>query len=136
MEQYHKRLLGVEFTVSLKGRRAIVKLGRKYNVAMAADKSSAQALAEELNLTVRHHRNRISEALDLLEKRCEQLNIFSKENENGAERRSAGSAGLVSDTVGKSEAGGESAGGFLDGAESGDINAQHGAVDPNRSENG
>jgi hypothetical protein len=85
LEQYHKALGDVSFTVAIKGPSITVKLGRKYNICRCPDKESAEILTESLTAVVKSNREKINQILSLLSDRCEQLKLqlFPKEAENG-----------------------------------------------------
>jgi hypothetical protein len=77
IEMYNKRLNGICFTVALsKSGTVTVRLGKKYSVAVAPNKGTAEIFCETLNLAINRERERISAVLEHIAARCEQLNFL------------------------------------------------------------
>jgi hypothetical protein len=101
LERYSKALGDVSFTVSIKGKQVMVKLGKKYNLCACPDKDSAMILAESLATTVQTKRGQVEEVLMLLGQRCEQLSLpLFKGVGNASERDGNQPEGQLSDTTG------------------------------------
>lgn len=105
LERYSKALGDVSFTVSIKGKQAMVKLGKKYNLCACPDKDSAVILSESLITTVHNKQEQVEEVLRLLGQRCEQLSLpLFKGYENGKiEGNGDQPEGFVSDPTGATE---------------------------------
>jgi hypothetical protein len=81
--RYKKVLNGIQFVVSMNGDTATVRLGKRFRVAVAPDKPTAEILAESLNVTIKNHAARIDEIFQLLELKCEQLSLNLTQTEDG-----------------------------------------------------
>jgi hypothetical protein len=100
LERYSKALGDVSFTVSIKGKTVMVKLGKKYNLCACPDKDSATILSEALTSTVRTKQGQVEEVLNLLGQRCEQLSLpLFKGDVNAPERDGNQPEGFVSDSI-------------------------------------
>ena len=99
LEKYRKGLGEITFSVVLqRNGRARVKLGKKYNIVDAPDKESGEYLALEFTTVAKKQQERVDEILRLLEQKCEQLSLFTKnaEDQHGT---TAGSGGEGSGSV-------------------------------------
>lgn len=76
--KFGKRLVGIGFTVSSKGRQIIVKFGKKLNIIECPTIEAAQSLADGFNATIQSRAAQIDEFITLMEANCQQLNLFAQ----------------------------------------------------------
>ena len=76
--KYAKRLGGLGFTVSSKGRKIVVKFGRKLNIVECPTKEAAEVLVSQFNATLKWQIEQIEEFISLMQKNCEQLSFTSQ----------------------------------------------------------
>jgi hypothetical protein len=76
--KFGKRLCGIGFTVSSKGRKIIVKFGKKLNIIECPTIEAAQSLADGFNATIQSRAAQINEFITLMEANCQQLNLFAQ----------------------------------------------------------
>ena len=76
--KFGKRLCGIGFTVSSKGRQIIVKFGKKLNIIECPTIEAAQSLADGFNATIQSRASQINEFITLMEANCQHLNLFAQ----------------------------------------------------------
>ncbi len=80
MRKFAKDLSALSFNVSAKGNDAVIKFRKKYVLVKCPDKDIAGELAQRLNNAMNFSVERFNEIIDLLDKNCEQLTCFTRDN--------------------------------------------------------
>ena len=80
MRKFAKDLSVLSFNVSVKGSDAVIKFRKKYVLVKCPDKDIAGELAQRLNNAMEFSAKRFGEIIDMLDKNCEQLTCFTRDN--------------------------------------------------------
>ena len=81
MRRFTKDLSVLSFNVSTKNDDAVIKFRKKYVLVKCPDKDIAGELCQRLNSAMAFSVGRFKEIIEMLEKNCEQLCLFTKENQ-------------------------------------------------------
>jgi hypothetical protein len=81
MRRFSKDLSALAFVVSTKNNEAVIKFRKKYVLVKCPDKNIADELCGRLNNAMVFSVGRFNEIIDLLDKKCEQLTCFTRDNQ-------------------------------------------------------